>query len=118
MVACYKPKSLQGLVTPSKIQASKDSKPQNSAHVEEQKGKAVELTIKDRVDDIVRDDIVTEGMIARLKSMLALVGKGVKRSTLSNKFLIRPKRNMELGGGFCKKQNLCMIVMHFNRCVV
>ena len=54
--------------------------------------------IKDRVDDSI-----VNGMVKQLKSTLALTEKKVTCDTHSKIWLIKPKRNIELGGGYHKK---------------
>ena len=81
---------------PSKLKGSDNSKLQASAYVVKQIGNVTEIDIKDRVDKIVKEEGVTENMLNRLNSTLALVGKEIGQKHAANLCLQKGRKNIEM----------------------
>ena len=91
---------MQDLFKSRNIQASKDAKLKASAYIE--KGKVVELSIKDRMDDSATDDSVAKSMMKLSNSKLVLVDKKIRHNAHGNRFLLT-KSNIGPGVCCCKK---------------
>ena len=77
MVVCHKARSLKYLVISSKFKASNETKLKASACTTKKKGNEIYLGVKDRANDIVAEVEVSENVMCRLNSILALDGKTV-----------------------------------------
>ena len=100
MVAYHEPKSLKDLLMPSKLKGFDDSKFQASAYVTKQKWIKVDLVAKDRAYNIVAQENMSEKMISRLSTTLALVGKEVSKKHAMRDYLSKKRLKIKLRGEF------------------
>ena len=80
---------------PGRLKDANDSKFQASSYVANQKENEVDLVAKYGVDDVVAEDSITEKMLIRLSTTLALVVKEVEQNTHNNRLLIKQKSKNE-----------------------
>ena len=94
--ACHRTRNLKDLAVSRKMQASMDNKLKGSTCVAKQKGKIVEVLVKDMNKDLVRENGATVGIMNHLSKILVLVGKEVRCNDYSKKLMIKSKSSAGL----------------------
>ena len=95
MVACHKPKNLKDLVMPSRMKDCNEVDLKASTYVKKQRGKAMGVVVKVRVQEIVVDYGASVGVRETLYENFKLVEQDIHYDSYKKKFMISASRNKD-----------------------